>query len=521
MTRNGRRGVERLRNAKVAVWGTGAEGRAMAELARSVGATVTVVDDRVHDGIGSVKAPRILGEQRFDVVVRSPGVSTYRPELQAARSDGALVTTATSLWLEDFGDGPVVAVTGSKGKSTTAALAAAALQAAGRRVVLAGNMGRPLAELYEPGLPAVDAYVIEVSSYQAADVMASPLVGVLTLLAPDHLDWHGGYDRYVADKLRLFAYRPSMTVAVNATDPEAWRATGHLIGRVGYGTPDARVAIQQGDGGTPSASEPVDSAGGGLRGGPALFVTVDGVSYAGEDFLRHSGLALRGRHNLVNLCGALTATAALVGEVPGSDALHDALRQAAPLGSRLVTVASTSSLEFVDDALASNPAGAVAALAAFAGRRVALLAGGADRGVSFDPLVEQLTTMVPAPAVVVLGPAGARLARALAAPETPSSRSDPAPADARFATTVGAGVQVVTARTVPEAVERAVALLDGRGVVLFSPAAPTPEHEGTYLDRSAAFTAAASTYARRQAGEPVGLEPTVLGGGRRRGVPPC
>lgn len=506
----------------------------MAALARSVGATVTVVDDRVHDGIGSVKAPRILGEQRFDVVVRSPGVSTYRPELQAARTEGALVTTATSLWLEDFGDGPVVAVTGSKGKSTTAALAAAALQATGRRVVLAGNIGRPLAELYESGLPAVDAYVIEVSSYQAADVTASPLVGVLTLLAPDHLDWHGGYDRYVADKLRLFAYRPSMTVAVNATDPEAWRATGHLAGRVGYGASDAMVAVQPvqpvqptqpGDGGMPGVSGPVDPLGGGQRGGPALFVTVDGVPYAGEDFLRHSGLALRGRHNLVNLCGALTATAALVGAVPDSGALRDVLAQTAPLASRLVTVASTSSLEFVDDALASNPAGAVAALAAFAGRRVALLAGGADRGVSFGPLVEQLTTMVPAPVVVVLGPAGARLARALAAAETPCSRSDPVPADPRSAPAVGPGVQVVPARTVPEAVERAAALLDGRGVVLFSPAAPTPEQQGTYLDRSAAFTAAASAYvtayAARQAGEPVGLEPTVLGGSRRRGAPPC
>jgi len=491
-----REGIERLRCARVAVWGTGAEGRAVAQLAADLGAAVTVVDDHPAPMLPDAPAPpKLLVDRDFDVVVRSPGVSTYRPELAAARSRGALVTTLTALWLEDFGDSPVVAVTGSKGKSTTAVLTAAALRATGRRVALAGNIGRSLTELYGSEAPPVDAYVVEVSSYQAADVTVSPRVGVLTLVAPDHLEWHGSYDRYVADKLNLFGHRSGMTVAVNASDPVAWEASAHLPGRVGYGVLGSGVGLE-----TPAGFEPGSDRNFGQAldrhgaaaistgAGDVAVVTVDGAPYASGDILVQSKLSLRGVHNLVNFCGALTAARALTGEVADVGALRLALDHTAPLESRLRTVASTSSLELVDDALASNPAGAVAALKLFAGRRLCLVAGGADRGVSFEPLVAQLARMRPAPAVIALGPAGARLATEIAAANgsalTPGSPSDAGRAGP---------VVVEAAAGIPEAVQRAVTLLEGSGVVLFSPAAPTPAHEGTYLDRSALFAAAAVT----------------------------
>jgi len=472
-----RRGASRLDGARVAVWGIGAEGQAATELARRHGATVTVVDDRAGEIAGQaadrgsrhqpsvgpvadVLAPAVLADSRFDVVVRSPGVSRYRPELQAAAAAGAVVTTLTGLWLEDFADAPVIAVTGSKGKTTTAVLAAAALRATGRRVALAGNMGRPVAELYEQpsGEPPPDAYVLEVSSFQAADLTVSPRVGVLTLLAPDHLDWHGSYERYVADKCNLFAHRSDMVVAVNAADPAAWAATATLGGRVGYGAPGMAIA--------PAGT--VTTPG----------VWVDGAPYLAADQLGASRLALRGAHNLVNLCGALSAVRALVGGLPAPAALLDQLDQLDPLDSRLHTVARGGGVEFVDDALASNPAGAVAALATFAGRPLCLVAGGADRGVALATLVDALRRHEPPAAVVVLGPMGARLAAELAAEPT-------------------ATVRCQAATSVADAVERAVALVGSGGVVLFSPGAPTPPAEGTYADRSAAFAAAATAAAAR------------------------
>ncbi len=92
-------------------------------------------------------------------------------------------------------------MTGTKGKSTTATLAARILEHGGARVALVGNIGVPVTDLYGHG--DFDAFVVEVSSYQAAEVTMSPAVCVLTSLAPDHLDWHGGVEAYYRDKLRL------------------------------------------------------------------------------------------------------------------------------------------------------------------------------------------------------------------------------------------------------------------------------------------------------------------------------
>ena len=430
---------------------------------------------RACGGAGGPRSPAVLADGGFDVVVRSPGVSRYRPELVAAAKNGAVVTTLTALWLEDFGDGAVLAVTGSKGKTTTAMLAAAALRAAGRRVAVAGNMGRPLAELYSESAD-VDTWVVEVSSFQAAEVTVSPPFGVLTLLAPDHLDWHGSYERYVADKLNLFAHRPSAVLAVNATDPAAWAASERFTGRTGYGAAGDVVAVRT-------------AAGGGLE------AAVDGQSYLDAGTLERTAFGLRGEHNLVNLCGALTATNALAGAVPDAISLVRALDDTPALPSRLRTVAVAGDLELVDDALASNPAGAVAALRAFAGRRLCLIAGGADRGVPFGPLVDELLAARPEPAVVVLGPAGQRLASELAAR--------------------AAAIACRPAGSVEEAVGLAVSLLGGCGTVLFSPAAPTPPGAGSYVDRSASFAAAARVQAAAVAAPGPGLDPA------QTSQPPC
>ena len=179
-------------------------------------------------------------------MLRSPGVSRYRPELEAARAAGVTVTTAMALWLEDFADARVVAITGTKGKSTTAALTAAILGHDGSDVALIGNIGVPVVERY--GMPLADAYVVEVSSYQAADVQVSPGLVVLTSLAPDHLDWHRSEEAYYRDKLRLVEAGPPGILAVNAGSEEAVRRTaGHprrtLFGPSGRVTVDASAVV--------------------------------------------------------------------------------------------------------------------------------------------------------------------------------------------------------------------------------------------------------------------------------------
>ncbi|HEX3459800.1 MAG TPA: UDP-N-acetylmuramoyl-L-alanine--D-glutamate ligase [Acidimicrobiales bacterium] len=441
--------LDDLSRQRVAVWGMGQEGLAMARLLIERGSLPVLIDDqveaatdRVEAGLSAgmaVLAPGGLDWSGLDVVVRAPGVSRYRGELVAAGSAGVTVTTATAVWLEDFRDAPVLAITGTKGKSTTASLAASILEKLGLSVALAGNIGEPVTDLY--GRDPVDAYVVEVSSYQAADVTVSPRVCVLTSLAPDHLDWHGGEEAYYRDKLRLITAGPPGSLAVNAGSAEAVRRTADHPDRMLFG-PSGRVRFE-----------------------PTGIISVDGAPLLASERLR-----VPGEHNLANLCGAIAGVWRLRGEPPPAEAVTAAVDGYDGLPSRCRTVGERDGLTFVDDALASNPFATVASVGAFPGRQLTVILGGADRGIDFHPLAEALAARRPTPKVVVLPPDPARMATAL-------TGADPQ-------------LSVETADDLEEAVAKAVAVTPSGGVVLFSPAAPTPEGEGGYRQRSRQFISA-------------------------------
>ena len=439
---------------RVAVWGLGAEGLSLARLLEDRHAEVQFVDDRPEAaaarleeqlGVGyRVLAPADVAWAEIDVVLRSPGVSRYRPELEAARVAGITVTTAMALWLEDFADARVVAITGTKGKSTTAALTAAILRHDGSDVALIGNIGVPVVERY--GMPLADAYVVEVSSYQAADVKVSPGLVVLTSLAPDHLDWHRSEEAYYRDKLRLVEAGPPGLLAVNAGSDEAVRRTAGHPRRTLFG--------------------------------PSGRVTVDGsavVSIDGEPLVDGSGLRLLGAHNLDNLCGAITGATLLDGSPPAASVVEEVVAGFEGLPSRCEVVGERGGVTFVDDALASNPFASAASIGAFPGRPLTVILGGADRGVDPGALAEVLAQRRPTPGVVVIPPGSERLVDALIA----------------RAAEAGTSLPVAMAADVAASVDLAVAMTAPGGVVLFSPAAPTPEGEGGYTTRSRKFVAAA------------------------------
>src|SRR5690606_23451298 len=155
----------------------------------------------------------------FDVVVKSPGISPYRPEAEAARERGTVFIGGTSLWFAERPDARTGCVTGTKGKSTTTALLAHLLRAGGLRTALCGNIGMPLLELLD-GQAAV--WALELSSYQTRDVAASgvrPEVAVVTNVFPEHLDWHGSEQRYVEDKLALVTEAKPRVAVFDAGDP--------------------------------------------------------------------------------------------------------------------------------------------------------------------------------------------------------------------------------------------------------------------------------------------------------------
>jgi UDP-N-acetylmuramoylalanine--D-glutamate ligase len=392
-------------------------------------------DGRAEYGGGAAARDELVAAlSGCDVVVRSPGVSIYRRELQALRAAGTPVTTATSLWLAEHGGAGVIGVTGTKGKSTTAALAFHLARSAGRTALLAGNIGVPALDLLDDE-PA-EVTVLELSSYHTADLEIGPEVAVVTNLYREHTDWHGSEQAYRADKLRLLGLQGVRVAVLSARD--ARLATLDVdVETVRFGLPDGWDAL---DG---------------------------GIALRGELLAAADELPLRGEHNVLNLCAALTALEAL-GVAPAP--LPGALDGFQPLPHRLETVAERDGVAWVNDSISTTPESTIAALASFPGRELILIGGGQDRGQDYT----QLADVVAGAGATVIGvpSTGERLLAAARAAGVPPARA-------------------IAAEDLREAVELARALAQPGTTVLLSPAAPSYDNYRDFEQRGERFRALA------------------------------
>ena len=444
--------IDRLAGRRVALWGWGSEGQAAfaalrelqdgpasltlfcapdeAEQARAAGGGRLVVET-------DVTAERLAA---FDVVVKSPGVSAYRPELLQARERGTRFVGGTTLWFAARPDARAICVTGTKGKSTTSALLAHLLRAAGLRTALAGNIGMPLLELLHG---QAEAWVFELSSFQTRDVAPSgrrPEVAVVTIVHPEHLDWHGSEQRYVEDKLALLTEARPRVAVLNAADPRL----------AALELPDSRIAWFNREDGWH------------LRGS---------VVHRGEEAVFDaSELPLPGRHNRLNLCAALAAIEAF-----GVDPLPLAARAAdfAPLPHRLQPLGERGGISWVNDSISTTPLAAGAALEVYRDARAAILLGGHERGVDWSVFAAAMEKHPPY-AAVTMGASGPRIHGVL----EPVAEA--------------AGMRLAAAADLQGAVEAARALLgDVGGVILMSPGAPSFGPYRNYTERGRHFAALA------------------------------
>ena len=365
-----------LSGRRVALLGLGADvAAAVPHIAAAGPLEVVAVDDAGSAGELPVGVERSVSlseaiDLGTEVFVRSPGFPRYRPELVAARAAGVAMTTPLDLWLGTHGPGrTVVGITGTKGKSTVTSLLGAMAEGRGLRVGVAGNLGVPV---FAPGWDGdAPLVVLEVSSYQAADLHHVPDVAVLTFLAEDHLSWHGGVERYTADKLRLV------------------RNEGGVAGRILVAADGGRAAGALAAAGL--SAEVVHPP----AGAPASVPV----------------------HRLANAALAAAALAAAGGPVLDSDAVVDAARGSLP--GRLDECPGPVGVLCVDDALASNPSATAAGLAWLRslGRPTVVILGGADRGVDPTPLVEEAGRWAPGSLRAVVVPDnGAALAAAAGIP---------------------------------------------------------------------------------------------------------
>jgi UDP-N-acetylmuramoylalanine--D-glutamate ligase len=441
---------------RVAIWGLGREGRAAIAFLRhhNPGLPLLVLDDAAKNAL----APGNLGEDieyafgpdriasaldNIDIIVKSPGVSLYRREIQCARAKGIHLTSLLNLWFAERFDVTTVCVTGTKGKSTTASLIAHILTELGRRVALVGNIGVPITGIDDA---SAEIAVIEVSSYQAADFDGLCDIAVLTSLYPEHIDWHLSVENYFRDKINLLNRSRHCIVQ---------HAAAKIVDRFA-----ARSAVR-----------------------PDLFGGQHGIHCCGTETFdgaieigRVPNPYLARPHNLSNLCAALSVVkslgldpAAALEAASGFHALPHRQQELGEIGGVL----------FVDDSISTIPESALAALAVYAGREITVILGGHDRGIDYGKLVETLVGGA-ARAVICLGGSGERIYSL--AREVMSRQAD-------------TRCLIRRARSMVDAVAYARQVTPPGGVVLLSPAAPSYGDYRDYIERGRDFAAKVGLHA--------------------------
>ncbi len=433
-----------LKDKRIAVWGYGREGRAACEFLRaalpnqpltlfcSANEALHITADALLSICTEASAENLA---QFEVVIKSPGISKYTPELVAASAHGTQFIGGTALWFAQNPEARTVCVTGTKGKSTVSSLIAHLLRCAGKSTALVGNIGMPLIEAISlPDKP--EFWVIEMSSYQTYEAV-KPEVAVMLNFFPEHLDWHGSEQAYFDDKSAL----------ISQTKPK------HAVLNAG----DTRVAALANK--TSSQLHWFNNKLGWHADGHYLYK-------GSENILDLRRLPMPGQHNASNVCAALTAIDAL-----GLDAktLAQHVQSFQPLPHRLQTIGEQNGIRYVNDSISTTPFASIAALECFSHESVAILVGGYDRGLDWNAFKEYVSAKPPL-AIITMGQNGPRIFEQLQAINSKGT------------------FFLSEASNMHEAVLFAKDSLHGEGgVVLLSPGAPSFGAYADYVERGRHF----------------------------------
>lgn len=360
-----------IRRKTVAVVGIGVSNTPLIRMLLREGIAVTACDKRTREQLGELAdkleqggACLQLGEQYLegltqDIIFRTPGLRPDVPQLARAVERGSVLTSEMEVFFQVC-PCPIIAVTGSDGKTTTTTIIAKLLERAGYTVHVGGNIGHPL--LCEAGEMQPDHYaVLELSSFQLMTMTCSPHIAVVTNLAPNHLDVHKDMAEYVAAKENIFRHQKAGDVAVFNFDNDITRAQGQ-------GVADRAIYFSR-------QSEPEK-----------------GVFLRGEDIvcrdsrgertvMSTADIKLPGVHNVENYMAAIAAVNGLVPD----HVIRDFAREFGGVEHRIELVRTYRGVRYYNDSIASSPSRTTAGLRSFK-EKVILIAGGYDKHIPFDVL---------------------------------------------------------------------------------------------------------------------------------------
>jgi len=435
-------------NKRVLVVGLGKSGVASALFLKAHGARVTVSDTKSGDELRN-EIPVLLdhgitvetgghGDRTFrgqDLIVVSPGVPVDAPPLVQARALGESVIGEVELAAQ-FLPGPIVAITGSNGKTTTTTLAGEIMTAGGLAALVGGNIGTPAIALAERATPET-VIVLEISSFQLETIQTfRPKVAVVLNVTPDHLDRHRTFDVYVNAKARIFENQQASDFAVlNADDPTCVTMAGRTKAQVFWFSRQKEV-----------------ERGAWVRDGNVLFRDRSGQN----EILQVSEIPLKGAHNLENVLAAVCAGALM--RCP-PEKIRQAVRDFKAVEHRLEFVATVRGVDYYNDSKATNVDATIKALESFPAN-IHLILGGKDKGSDYAVLNDLLRQRVKR--VYTIGAAAAKIESQIKA-------------------------DIVHAETLENAVRKAHAAATSGDVVLLAPACASFDQFKNYEHRGQVF----------------------------------
>lgn len=354
---------ENLRGKRVAVLGLGVSNRPLVRLLLAHGSVVLGGDRTPREKLDvevleleKMGCQLFLGDDFYrdmtaEIAFRTPGMHPDSPAVSALRQSGAKITSEMEAFFEVC-PCPIIAVTGSDGKTTTTTLISEMLKAAGKTVWLGGNIGTPLLPLV-PQMKQSDVAVVELSSFQLMDMIHSPSVAVITNLAPNHLDIHKDMEEYVRAKENIYRFQGKDGVLiVNADNAITAPMTGN-------GT--TKRFSRQGSG---------DVC---LRGGV--------IWRHGQPVLDTKEILLPGVHNMENYMAAILAVEGLVSD----ETIRQVAQTFGGVEHRIELVRIKDGVRYYNDSIASSPSRTIAGLRSFP-EKVILIAGGYDKHIPYDVL---------------------------------------------------------------------------------------------------------------------------------------
>ena len=446
--------LEQWRRQRLLILGLGVSNRPLARMLLAAGCRVTGCDRTSREqadrevlaleelGMELRLGPGYLDGLEADVVFRTPGMHPAHPALQALRARGAVVTSEMEIFFQVC-PCPILAVTGSDGKTTTTTLIAEMLKADGKRVWLGGNIGRPLLPEVEHMTPS-DWAVVELSSFQLMDMDRSAQVAVVTNLAPNHLDVHKDMEEYVQAKRQVFLHQKAGDVLVLNWDNEITRSfASQAPGRVRFFSrlerPDRGVFLE------------------------------GGVIYRADDrgtvpVLAQKDILLPGMHNVENYMAALAALEGLVSD----KAARKVAETFGGVEHRIELVRVKDGVRFYNDSIASSPSRTIAGLRSFP-EKVILIAGGYDKQIPYDVLGPEICRHVKR--LVVTGATGEKIRRAVV--EAPEYRPGTP--------------EILSIEDFDQAVRTAAGTAESGDVVLLSPASAAFDRFQNFMVRGCHF----------------------------------